>query len=95
MNEIVCAGRDGRIVAYHFNDAGCGVLHTEPIGGKYDVFVDAWTCDAWPAGNRIAYTLDAAGNRTAEQVFDPDGTLARTRSQVFDALGRLVERIEG
>ena len=39
-------------------------------------------------GNRIEYTLDASGNRTAEQAKDPQGTLKRTMSRVFDALGR-------
>lgn len=42
-------------------------------------------------GNRIAYTLDAAGNRTQENVYDPGNALARTRSRVFDILGRLTE----
>lgn len=41
------------------------------------------------AGNRIEYTLDAAGNRTAESVYDPLGALVRTRSQVFNNLGQL------
>ncbi|MFO1323217.1 MAG: hypothetical protein U1F15_04050 [Burkholderiales bacterium] len=42
-------------------------------------------------GNRIAYTLDGAGNRTQERVYDPGGVLARTRSRVFDALNRLAQ----
>lgn len=42
-------------------------------------------------GSRIEYTLDAAGNRTQERVYDPGGTLARTRSRVFDALNRLAQ----
>ncbi|HYE86061.1 MAG TPA: hypothetical protein VEA16_06885, partial [Vicinamibacterales bacterium] len=40
-------------------------------------------------GNRIEYTLDAAGNRTREQVKDPNGQLKRGLSRVYDALGRL------
>ena len=40
-------------------------------------------------GNSIAYTLDAIGNRTGEQVKDPAGTLARQTSRIFDALNRL------
>ena len=39
-------------------------------------------------GNRIEYTLDQSGNRTAEQAKDPQGTLKRTMSRVYDALGR-------
>lgn len=39
-------------------------------------------------GNSISYTLDNAGNRTADQVKDPSGTLARQVSRLFDELGR-------
>lgn len=42
-------------------------------------------------GNRIHYTLDALGNRTKEEVFDPVNTLRRRQSQIFDTLGRLKE----
>jgi len=44
-------------------------------------------------GNRIAYTLDAIGNRTQEQVFDPGNNLAQTRSRVFNSLNRLFQEI--
>jgi YD repeat-containing protein len=39
--------------------------------------------------NRIRYTLDAAGNRTKEEIFDPTSTLMQTQSQEFDSLSRL------
>ena len=41
------------------------------------------------AGNTITYTLDNMGNRTAESVKDPGGTLARATARVYDALNRL------
>jgi YD repeat-containing protein len=41
------------------------------------------------AGNTITYTLDNAGNRTAEALKDPAGLLARNVTRVFDALGRV------
>jgi YD repeat-containing protein len=44
-------------------------------------------------GNRIAYTLDAMGNRTLEQVFDPAGALAQTRSRVYSDVNRLFRDI--
>lgn len=44
-------------------------------------------------GNRIVYTLDAMGNRTAEEVYDPNNVLARTRTQVFNSLGQLWKQI--
>ncbi|MDR4515324.1 RHS repeat-associated core domain-containing protein, partial [Nitrosomonas sp.] len=40
-------------------------------------------------GNTIRYTLDAAGNRTKEEIFDASNTLAQSRQQEFDALSRL------
>ena len=43
--------------------------------------------------NRIRYTLDAAGNRTKEEIFDPTSTLMQTHSQEFDALSRLWKSI--
>ncbi len=44
-------------------------------------------------GNSIVYTLDAMGNRTLEQVRDPGGSLAQTRSRVFNSLNRLAQDI--
>lgn len=41
------------------------------------------------AGNSIAYTLDAMGNRTKEEVKDPNGILAGQITRVYDALNRL------
>ena len=45
-------------------------------------------------GNRVDYTLDPMGNRTAEQVRDPGGVLVKNIARVIDALNR-VERITG
>jgi RHS repeat-associated protein len=44
-------------------------------------------------GNRIAYTLNAIGQRTAEQVYDPSNVLRRTHSRVFSNLGRMTQDI--
>ena len=41
------------------------------------------------ADNKLVLTLDAMGNRTKEELFDPNAVLAHTRSRVFDALNRL------
>jgi RHS repeat-associated protein len=41
------------------------------------------------AGEKIVYTLDAAGNRIQEQTLWANGAAATTRSRQFDALGRL------
>lgn len=40
-------------------------------------------------GNHISYTLDARGNRTAEQTYDPSDVLSQTRTRVFNSLNQL------
>ena len=39
--------------------------------------------------NKIVYTLDNAGNRTAENTFDPGNALRRTHTRVFNTLNQL------
>ena len=46
-------------------------------------------------GNRVLYTLDEAGNRIKEDYVVPAGQIARTRSRVYDSLGRLAREIGG
>jgi RHS repeat-associated protein len=45
------------------------------------------------AGNSINYTLDALGNRTAENASDPSGTMHRTHTRVFNSLSELARDI--
>ena len=40
-------------------------------------------------GNSVHYTLDAAGNRTKEELKDANGALSRSLSRVMDALSRV------
>jgi hypothetical protein len=40
-------------------------------------------------GNTVTYTLDNMGNRTGEQVKDPQGNLQRNITRVYDALNRV------
>jgi YD repeat-containing protein len=44
-------------------------------------------------GNHITFTLDAMGNRTKEEVFDPANALAQTRSRVYNNLNRLFQEL--
>jgi RHS repeat-associated protein len=44
-------------------------------------------------GNYIRYTLDAAGNRTGEQTYTASGTLTRSLSRQFNALGQLYKSL--
>ncbi|MFS1524425.1 hypothetical protein ACL7TT_09965 [Microbulbifer sp. 2304DJ12-6] len=44
-------------------------------------------------GERIEYTLDAAGNRTQAVIKDSSSTIVKTQTWVFDTLGRLINEI--
>jgi YD repeat-containing protein len=46
-------------------------------------------------GNYIQYTLDAAGNKTAEQVYDTSGTLHKSLTRSFNNLGQLTKMMDG
>jgi YD repeat-containing protein len=46
-------------------------------------------------GNAIQYTLDAAGNKTAEQVYDATGTLHKSLTRNFNTLGQLTKVMDG
>ena len=46
-------------------------------------------------GNYVQYTLDAAGNKTAEQVFDSSGTVHKSLTRSFNTLGQLTSVIDG
>jgi RHS repeat-associated protein len=45
------------------------------------------------AGNTVKYTLDAMGNRTAENAYDPSNVLHRTHSRVINALNEIYQDI--
>lgn len=42
---------------------------------------------------RIEYTLDAAGNRTKEEIKNSSGTIVKTQTRVFDELSRLMQDV--
>ncbi|MFK2853934.1 RHS repeat-associated core domain-containing protein [Dyella humi] len=46
-------------------------------------------------GNYVQYTLDAAGNKTAEQVYDTSGTLHKSLTRSFNTLGQLTKVMDG
>ena len=44
-------------------------------------------------GERVDYTLNAAGDRTAEAIRNPSATITRTMTRVFDELSRLRQHL--
>lgn len=47
------------------------------------------------SGSRTVFTLNAAGQRTRVDVYNADGTLARTQGIVRDAMGRVTQLTDG
>lgn len=88
----VAAGADVQTTVYEYDPTG--KVHRVVLPDGKDIVS---TYDAAhrligvkdPAGNTVTYTLDYAGNRIAEQVKDPSGTLARSVARAFDALNRV------
>jgi RHS repeat-associated protein len=46
-------------------------------------------------GNTIKYTLDAAGDKTGESVYDSTGTLHKSLTRTFNTLGQLTTVVDG
>jgi RHS repeat-associated protein len=81
---------------YDYNAAGLLTKVTLPDGSFLSYGYDAahrLTSITDNVGNSITYTLDLAGNRTAEQVRDPASTLVQTRTRVYSSLNRLFQEI--
>jgi YD repeat-containing protein len=81
----------GQVTSYDYWPTGLLKRVTQPDSSYVDYGYDdahRLTSLTDHLGNRIEYTLDNAGNRTAENVKDPAGALSRQLTRVFDALGR-------
>jgi YD repeat-containing protein len=94
--RLVTRNVGGETTAYDYDFAGQLIKVTLPDGSFLQYTYDAahrLTGISDIQGNRIAYALDAMGNRTREDVFDPANALAQTRSRAFDALNRLAQEI--
>jgi RHS repeat-associated protein len=94
--KLVSRSIEGAITHFDYDAAGQLVRITLPAGSKIDYAYDAahrliGLRDG--LGSRIVYTLDAAGNRVREEIFDPHNVLTRTSSAIYDDLDRLARRI--
>jgi RHS repeat-associated protein len=89
---------DGQTTSFYYDNVGNLTRVTQPDGSfseyEYD---DAHRLEAIADNfdNRIEYTLDAAGNRTAENTYNDLGVLRRQMSRVYDQLSRLQKIIDG
>ncbi len=87
----------GLLTSFDYDPRGLLERLTLPDGTAIDYTYDAAhrLTDITHAatGERIHYTLDAAGNRTADTVYDSTGAVARNLTRNFDALGRLWKEV--
>lgn len=87
---------DDAITRIEYDPAGQVTRVMQPDGYLLGDYID-FTYDAAhrltglrdALGNSATYTLDNAGNRTAETTKDPNGVVMRSLSRVYDTLGRL------
>lgn len=87
---------DEATTAFTYDAVGQLTRITKPDGSYLDYeYDDAHRLAAIQdnLGNRIEYTLDAAGNHTAENIYDPGSVLRKTRTAVYDQLSRLTQSI--
>ncbi|MEO8388968.1 DUF6531 domain-containing protein [Polaromonas sp.] len=85
-------GGVARTTTYNYDNAGQLTGVTLPDSTTMSYSYDAahrltGVTDA--KGNTVSYTLDGMGNKTAEQIKDPQGNLQRNITRVYDALNRV------
>lgn len=84
------------VTVYDFDAVGQVIQITTPGGGilRYE-YDDARRLVAVQnsAGERIEYTLDAAGNRTGEAIKSATGEIKNTVTRVYDELSRIKQTI--
>jgi RHS repeat-associated protein len=90
--QVTSSVTQGQTTTYSYDAAGQLTQLQAPSGAVHYFTYDGahrliGVSDA--LGNRLAYTLDGAGNRTKEEAFDPSGALVRTHSRSYDGLNRL------
>lgn len=82
---------------FDYNASGDVTRVTQPDGSWIDYHYDdarRLTAISDRFDNRVDYELDDAGNRLAERVKDPSGTLVRESRRAFDQLGRLKQQLD-
>ena len=88
----------GATTAYGYDNVGNITQITDPdnVTTTYSYDASHRLTDVTDAlGNHIHYTLDGAGDRTAEAIYDSTNVMRRSVSRTFDSLGRLTSKTDG
>ncbi|MDH3473769.1 MAG: DUF6531 domain-containing protein [Rhodospirillales bacterium] len=96
VGRTVDPGPDQAVTGFVYDGVGQVTQVTLPDGSQLDYVYDAARrlVEVNNAlGEKIVYTLDALGNRTKEEVKSSGGAILRTRSRVYDELGRLLREL--
>jgi YD repeat-containing protein len=94
--RLITRSTGGETTSYTYDGVSQLLTVTLPSGAAYTYTYDAahrLTQIADGLNNKLVYTLDNAGNRTREQLYDNTATLVQTHSRVFNVLSRLVQDI--
>jgi RHS repeat-associated protein len=93
---VPSAGDSTTSVAYNPDGTTRQVIDADGVGTIYAYDAAHRLTDMTDgAGNRLHYTLDAAGNRTKEQTFAADGSLVTSTTRSFNGLGHLTSMLDG
>jgi YD repeat-containing protein len=95
-SRTVDPGPNQTVTSFGYDPAGNLTMVTLPDGQVLTYIYDAarrLTEVQNDLGEKIVYTVDALGNRTAQNVYSATGTVERTQSRVFDELGRLLRKV--
>ncbi len=90
--KLASLQRGTEITRYEYDAVGELTGISLPTGAALSLTYDAahrLTRIQDQLGNQVVYTLDAMGNRTQIDSYDPGGTLTHTRQQVYNRLNRL------
>ena len=88
---------DGQTTSYDYDAVGQLTTVTRPDGSKTNFGYDGahrLNSVSDLKGNTVSFTRDGLGNVTQTIWTNPDGSIAKTQSRVYDALGRLQNAVE-
>lgn len=94
LGRVRSTSIQGRATLVDYDNAGNLTQLTYPDGVYVQMSYDSahrLTGYRDNLNNRVDFVLDQAGNQTQENVYQPDNTLVKTKTRVFNTLNELIE----